>query len=557
MSSISLPSGPPDTSLDQVDYLVNHLRHQHQAWLKVDRSHRCDLLEACIQGVLTVASAWVTAGCQAKGIDPQTALAGEEWLVGPATTVLYLQQLKQTLRQPNSDQAVQLALQDSAIVRVFPDSFADRLMWLGFRGEVWLQPTSSIADPTASASAPDRVALVLGAGNVAATGILDALYQLFAANRVVILKMNPVNAYLGEFWATAFAPLCQAGWLAIVYGGADLGDYLCQHKQVDAVHITGSHRTHNAIVWGHPTDPSVSQSPRLTKPISSELGSVTPVFVVPGDWSAAEMAVQAHHVASMMTNNASFNCVAAKVVVTATGWPQRQAFLDRLHQELAHIPPRLAYYPGALAQYQAVCQRYRVQVWGQESATVNIPTIPWTTIPDVPPIAGEYALTEEIFCNVMAEVSLPATTAAEFLPQAVEFANTIVWGSLSCVILIDPRTQQQVKSRLTTAIAQLRYGAIGINVWTGVMYCLGIFPWGAYPGNPLHDIGSGQGFVHNAKLFEQPQKSVLYAPFRIFPKPIWFANHRTADRLGQQLTDYYAAPSLGKFLAVVWAAMRG
>jgi hypothetical protein len=123
--------------------------------------------------------------------------------------------------------------------------------------------------------------------------------------------------------------------------------------------------------------------------------------------------------------------------------------------------------------------------------------------------------------------------------------------------LVDPKTQRRELAALSAAIAQLRYGAIGINVWTGVMYCLGVFPWGAYPGNPLHDIGSGQGFVHNANLIDHPQKSVLQAPFRIFPKPSWFANHRTTAHLGQRLTAYYAAPSLGKFLAVVWAAVRG
>lgn len=541
-------------SFEPVDRCIDRLKQRQQSWAALDRLTRIVQLKACLQGLLIVAPAWVKAACVAKGIDPQTALAGEEWLVGPATTISYLQRLIKTLTAPASAIA-KPPLKNSTVIRIFPDGLAEWLMWLGFKGEVWLKPGHLPTPAHLDREPPAGVALVLGAGNVSATGILDALDQLFVANRVVLLKMHPVNAYLSEFLETAFAPLCQAGWLEIVEGGTELGAYLCQHPLIDAVHITGSHRTYNAIVWGSPT-PDPQSRPILTKPITAELGCVTPVLVVPGQWSAADLAFQAHHVASMITNNASFNCVAAKVVVTASGWPQQQEFLNRLHQELAQIPPRVAYYPGALAQYEAVCQRYAVQVM-PTSAPPPSPSIPWTIIPDVPPIAGEYALTEEIFCNVVAEVSLPATTATEFLAQAVEFANETIWGSLSCMILIDPRTQRHEQSGLLSAIAKLRYGAIGVNVWTGVMYCLGVFPWGAYPGNPLHDIGSGQGFVHNATLIDQPQKSVLYAPFRIFPKPSWFANHRHADQLGQRLTEYYAAPTLGKFLAVVWANMQG
>ena len=91
---------------------------------------------------------------------------------------------------------------------------------------------------------------MLGAGNVSAIAALDSLHKLFAENQVVLLKMNPVNAYVGEFLEKALQPLIQAGFLAIVYGDAELGRYLCQHPQIETIHITGSHQTHDAIVWG-------------------------------------------------------------------------------------------------------------------------------------------------------------------------------------------------------------------------------------------------------------------------------------------------------------------
>jgi acyl-CoA reductase-like NAD-dependent aldehyde dehydrogenase len=68
--------------------------------------------------------------------------------------------------------------------------------------------------------------------------------------QVVILKMNPVNAYLGPLLEAGFQALVQRGVLRIVYGGAAERAYLCQHPAVDTIHMTGSDRTFEAIVFG-------------------------------------------------------------------------------------------------------------------------------------------------------------------------------------------------------------------------------------------------------------------------------------------------------------------
>ena len=406
---------------------------------------------------------------------------------------------------------------------------------------------------------PDRgqVALVLGAGNIASIAPMDVLSKLFAEDQVVLLKLNPVNEYLGPFLEQGLRSLIHAGWLRIVYGGAELGTYLCHHPQVETVHITGSHHTHDAIVWGGPAeqaDRKASQQPRLTKPITSELGCVTPVLVVPGRWSRADLEFQARQVASAVVHNASFNCAAVKVLVMAQGWSQREEFLQQVQHQLTQTPPRQAYYPGAQQRYQTFLDRYpQAQVLGTRTETI----VPWTLIPNLSPQAGEYALSTEAFCGVLAEVSLEATTAEEFLTQAVDFANEKVWGTLSCTLLVDSATQRRCAQQLATAIADLRYGSIGVNVWTGVIYSLASLTWGAFPGQSLEDIGSGRGVVHNAYLFDHPQKSVLYAPFRIFPTPLWFADHRNLTSVARRFADLQLAPGWRKLLAVVAAGLRG
>ena len=79
------------------------------------------------------------------------------------------------------------------------------------------------------------------------------------------------------------------------------------------------------------------------------LGCVTPVIIVPGHWSNKELDYQARQIAGQVFNNGSFNCNAAKVLVTSSKWAQREEFLDRLRAIFKSAEPHKAYYPGAVA----------------------------------------------------------------------------------------------------------------------------------------------------------------------------------------------------------------
>jgi hypothetical protein len=262
-----------------------------------------------------------------------------------------------------------------------------------------------------------------------------------------------------------------------------------------------------------------------------------------------------------VAHNASFNCTAAQVLVTAQGWPQQAEFLAAVREALAQLPPRRAYYPGAVERYHDWLAQYpQAQPLGEIPHPSD--TLPWTVIPNVPAQAGEYALCQEAFCGILAEVSLPIAAsspnpAQDFLDQAIPFVHEQVWGNLCCVLLIHPRTQRQLGDGWPQAIAELRYGNIGINAWTGVNFALGYTSWGAFPGNSDQNIQSGRGWVHNTYLFDYPQKSVLYAPFRIWPTPAWFADHKNLHNLGQRLLRYEAHPNVTNWLHVVMAASRG
>ena len=147
------------------------------------------------------------------------------------------------------------------IVKVFPRTRTESMMFPGLTGEVWMEPGISIEKTlqTQAQTYKDKhtrgaINAILGAGSVSALPVSDVLYKLFVANHVAVLKPNPVNAYLGPLMEEGLQTLINQDFLRIVYGGAAEGVYLCNHPLVDEIHITGSDKTFEAIVFGSGTE---------------------------------------------------------------------------------------------------------------------------------------------------------------------------------------------------------------------------------------------------------------------------------------------------------------
>ncbi|MEM9190065.1 MAG: aldehyde dehydrogenase family protein [Myxococcota bacterium] len=565
MTSFAFPEPPtaiPPTSIERADALVENLSRRKSAWTRTSLEDRIRYLRRCAAGVVEVAEAWATDGCKLKGIAPEASESGEEWLAGPVTTLRNIRLLIEALETRGAPKPVSWTEKAGrAVATVTPNSTLEKAVFSGMSAEVYIQagqPSTQGAIYRSSSDDEGRVCLILGAGNVSSIPPMDLLYKLFVENEVVILKINPVNDYVGPHLERAFASLIDDGFLAIVYGGIDIGAHLTTHDAVDTLHVTGSDRTYDAIVWGSdPTEQSErkKRGERINdRPFSAELGCVTPVMVVPGPWSDADIEFQARNVAAMVGQNASFNCNAAKVLITAADWPLREAFISRVRAKLAELPGRKAYYPGAEDRFQRFLDHYpgALQVGEKREGVV-----PWTVIPEVEPTAGEYALTNEAFCGVLAEVSLDARSSDEFIQKMVPFANDSCWGTLSCVVLVHPETERSYQRELEQAYADLRYGGIAVNAFGGLIYGLVAPPWGAYPGHPPEDIQSGAGVVHNTFLFDHPEKSVVRAPFRIRPAPLWFPDHRNLRATAQRLMALEAKPQWRKVVPLVFAALRG
>ena len=557
---------------DELDAAVAELAARRATWMGVSVAARIALVDELVRDVATHAERWAAACMEAEGLDPRTPASAEEWLVGPYLTLRQLRLLRRALVDierggvPRIPGPVRALPDGRAAARVFPADRFDRLMYLGASGEVWMQPGVTPAGLAATQAvayrSPDAggVCLVLGAGNVSSIAPLDAVYKLFVENRVVILKTHPALAYLGPILEAAFGVLVRGGWLRIVHGGAVEGAHLVHHPQVDEVHITGADHSYRAIVYGSGLEGAARRAqdqPLVTKPISAELGNLTPVIVVPGAWTNAEIDLQADNVASMLTNNAGFNCTAIRLLVTQADWPLRRPFLDAVRERLAKTEVRRAHYPGAADRYDAFMATHpEAERYGTRDAT----HLPWALISDLDPRRrDDPCFTTEAFCSVTGEVPIPSDGVADYLARAVAFVNESVAGTLNATLIANPASlrHSEIGPAIERAIADLRYGTVGLNHWSGIGYALGITPWGAYPGHTRTDIGSGVGVVHNSLMFSRVEKTVLRGPFRPFPKPIWFGSHRTAHRMAPRMVAFERHPSLWRVAAMLPLAVRG
>src|SRR5258708_35517819 len=119
---------------------------------------------------------------------------------------------------------------------------------------------------------------------------------------------------------------------------------------MEEIHITGSDKTFDTIVFGTGTEGAqrkAAHTPLLTKRITGELGNVSPVIVVPGPWSQSDLVYQAEHIVTSLTNNAGFNCNATRAIIQYATWERRRTLLEQIRKVLAQLPTRDAYYPGA------------------------------------------------------------------------------------------------------------------------------------------------------------------------------------------------------------------
>lgn len=503
---------------------------------------------------------------------------GEGWTSGPYAVMRACNGLIATLSQMKGKAFIDhLPMRKTAsgqlAVTVTPHDIWDRLLLSGIRAEVWMQKhvtAENLRDHVATAydippqERKGRVVLVLGAGNIASIAPLDCFQKLFLENQVVLLKMNPVNDYLMPMLNAALKPLIDRDALRIVKGGGAEGAYLANHSLVSELHITGAGATHDAIVWGPGAEGVANKkagTPKNTRRFTSELGAACPTIIVPGPWSPRDIAFQEENLATQKMHNSGFNFVACQVLILPEAWRLKGDLMKAVTATIA-ASSRPAYYPGAAT---------RLDDFAAHGKSVN--RIARSNGPDCLVAATDddpFFTETEIFAPALSTYEIAGGDVDSYLRSAIAYANETLHGTLGANILIHPDTIAAIgKKRFEAMIADLHYGTIAINAWTGLAFLLCQCPWGAFPGHTPEDVQSGIGTVHNSFMFDAPERTVITAPWRPFPRglasgqftllprPPWFITNRRADRLGRQLTAFEYRPGFGKIPGLMANALMG
>jgi acyl-CoA reductase-like NAD-dependent aldehyde dehydrogenase len=561
---------PPPTPREDLDRALEELAAHRQEWVDLPIDDRIALVRGVRKDFRRTWQRWCDLSVAAKGIGERTLGNDREWIelsvINRAHSVIE-QALVDIRRRgrPRVPGGFSGRPDGRVVAHTFPDDRAHALLFKGITMETWLEPGMTVEKAVADQAVEyrggiqeGRVALVLGAGNASSLMTSDAFHKMFHDLRVVVLKMNPVNSYLGPLLEEGYRGLIEGGFLRIVYGGTEVGKYLVDHPLVEEVHMTGTDRTFEAIVFG-PGEEGMRRKaegrPVVDKPVEGELGCITPWIVVPGQWSGGTVARQASKMAFWMMRHEGYVCVAPRVLVLWDRWPQRQAFIESLVDALSRVEPIRAYYPGSAETQRDFVAAHpdAIQIGGGEEDHV-----PWTVIRDVSVEAGDdICFNRESFSGMVAETSLGGADALEYLANAVSWCNDSLWGTLSATIVVSDRemAKPEVGRAVERAVTDLRYGTIAINGPGNWGFASMVTPWGGHPDSTITDVQSGKVKVCNFLMLHRPAKSVVRIPFDIDPYP-FVATARDLDVFSRRLAAFEDRPSWLRLPGLYLSAKR-
>jgi acyl-CoA reductase-like NAD-dependent aldehyde dehydrogenase len=559
----------PDTSYKDVDKYLSELKKRQAWWAKqATIDERIELLEKVLEVMAAIKDEWAAQDALARKIPKDHWDYGNSLVNAPGTVPMHVRAFIKALKNINKYGVPKLykkieQVDDRVKLTVFPQTFKDSIVMQGVINEIYLGPGTS-EDAIDSYQAlnyknPDYsggVSLVLAAGNHTFIGVMDVLQHLFFKKHVVLLKTHPVLENMHGVTRQLLKPFEDAGIFHIVSGGSDLGQYLTRHDLVDEIHLTGSDKTFEAIVYGtgETGQKNKKSDHRITnKKVFGELGCVSPVIVVPGQWKDSDYDYQAINILSLLAINQGYNCLAPRVIILPKKWQGSEKLLARLKFHMKKTELVSKYYPGTDDRINDVKSVYPDAL---ELGPNNNNAQSFIFVTDLDPNIDEYACNVEVWAAFCGQVYLDDESPDEFLNHAVEFSNEKLWGTLSATIIIDPKTKKQLEKTGTfqKAIRNMRYGTVGINTNPFLSNILGLAPWGGYPGSSYQDIQSGNEIVENPLMLEHIEKSVLHTPFRMLIKPVWFFNNPNVIHYAAAIRNFAISNSWLDVIKVILAS---
>ena len=544
------------TKLD-IDRFITTLRTKSKEYNSINNLQLASMLEETISNIKEVSFFWATICSDNKGTT-KTPAEGEEWLGGPFASVLATQYYIKSLT--NDDDLTEKKFDsEQNSYKVFPNNFIERITFPFIDAKVIFNKSMSFDDINKYRGFSKRydidpsITLVLGAGNFSSIPYLDVLYHLITRRSVILLKLNPVNEYLKPVFEKVFQNFIERGYIIVTTGNIDESKYMATHPGINHIHLTGSDKTFEDIVYGRELTEKERKSKSLSKinnkPITSELGNVTPIIIHPGKWSTSDIKYQARKIVTAKLNNNGFNCIAAQVVVLPDGWGQTETLIKYVKHYMSKAKERKAYYPESIE---------RLEKLEKDKGYERVNALSCVT-PHLTREIKAYSKFEidEVWSSTIYFKKIEYTSVEDFAKKAIDYCNDELWGNLGVSVIIKDHDRKFNKHITNLYVDKLNYGTVAVNEWAAIGYIIPQLPWGGFPGNRDNDIQSGQSVVHNSMLFESPLKGVVNTKFRIsrIIDPPWFVTNKKARRLFKNLTYYQIHNSNINFLKLIFAAL--
>ena len=544
------------TKLD-IDRFISTLRTKSKEFNSISNVQLASMLEETISNIKEVSYFWATICSDNKGTT-KTPAEGEEWLGGPFASVLATQYYIKSLI--NDDDLVEGNFNNSEnSYKVFPNNFIERITFPFINAKVYFNKSMSFEDINKFRGFSKRydiepsITLVLGAGNFSSIPYLDVLYHLITRRSVILLKLNPVNDYLKPVFEKVFKNFIERGYIIVTNGNINESKYMATHPGINHIHLTGSDKTYEDIVYGREltgNERSIKTVPKVnSKPITSELGNVTPIIIHPGKWSTSDIKYQARKIVTGKLNNNGFNCIAAQVVVLPDGWGHTETLIKYVKYYMNKAKDRKAYYPDSIE---------RLTKLEKDKSYERVNSLSCTT----PHLTREikaynkYEL-DEVWSSTIYFRKIAYSNAEDYVKKSIDYCNNELWGNLGVSVIIKDHNNKFNKHITNSYIEHLNYGTIAINEWAAIGYIIPQLPWGGYPGNKDNDIQSGQSVVHNSMLFESPLKGIVETKFRIsrLIDPPWFITNKKSRRLFMNLTYFQINNTKINLIKLIFSAL--
>ena len=544
------------TKLD-IDRFISTLRTKSKEFNSISNVQLASMLEETISNIKEVSYFWATICSDNKGTT-KTPAEGEEWLGGPFASVLATQYyIKSLINDDDLDEGNFNNSENS--YKVFPNNFIERITFPFINAKVYFNKSMSFEDINKFRGFSKRydiepsITLVLGAGNFSSIPYLDVLYHLITRRSVILLKLNPVNEYLKPVFEKVFQNFIERGYIIVTNGNINESKYMATHPGINHIHLTGSDKTYEDIVYGREltgNERSIKTISKINhKPITSELGNVTPIIIHPGKWSTSDIKYQARKIVTGKLNNNGFNCIAAQVVVLPDGWGHTETLIKYVKYYMNKAKDRKAYYPDSIE---------RLTKLEKDKSYERVNSLSCTT----PHLTREikaynkYEL-DEVWSSTIYFRKIAYSNAEDYVKKSIDYCNNELWGNLGVSVIIKNHNNKFNKHITNSYIENLKYGTIAINEWAAIGYIIPQLPWGGFPGNKDNDIQSGQSVVHNSMLFESPLKGIVETKFRIsrLIDPPWFITNRKSRRLFMNLTYFQINNTKINLIKLIFSAL--